>query len=251
MKRPTPKLLLTLALLSLAPLGLAQRDADAVLSALLDAQRGAQTMRGTVTMTVTRPDREGVFEMELTTDGDARSLIRVTAPPRDAGQAFLRRGDELFLYNPRLRRTLRLPPSAQSDAFLGSDLSYSDLSGRDLETDYTAEITDDTGDTVQLTLTPVPTAPTPYGQVVLLAEVGAEGDVRPLEYTFYDQRGAAVRRIAFADFAEVGSVAFPTRLEVHNLLREGERTVVVTRNPSFGAAVPERCFTEAALERGC
>jgi outer membrane lipoprotein-sorting protein len=117
MKRPTPKLFLTLALLSLTPFGLAQRDADALLSALLDAQRGAQAMRGTVSMTVTRPGREAVFEMDLVTDGDARSLIQVVAPPRDAGQAFLRRGDELLLYNPRLRRTLRLPPSAQSDAF--------------------------------------------------------------------------------------------------------------------------------------
>lgn len=250
MKRP-----LLFLVLSLAPLGFAKRDADDILSALLDAQRGAQTMRGTVTMTVTKPDREQVFEMALVSDGDARSLIRVTAPPRDAGQAFLRSGDDLFLYNPRLRRVLRLPPSAQSDSFLGSDLSYSDLSGRDLETDYTAEITNETrgedGDTAQLTLTPAPTAPTPYGGVVIDAGLGEDGEVTPLRYTFYDQRGAAVRRITFSEVAQVEGVAFPTRLEVENLLREGERTVLLTSDYTFGAEVPERCFTQAALERGC
>lgn len=201
-------------------------------------------------MRISRPGREEVFELELVTDGEARSLIRVTAPPRDAGQAFLRRGDELFLYNPRLRRTLRLPPSAQSDAFLGSDLAYGDLSGRDLETDYTAEITGETADAIELTLTPTPTAPTPYGRVVIVAGVSEEGDLTPLEYTFYDQRGAAVRRVTFSEVVQVAEVAFPTRLEVTNLLREGERTVLVIRDPEFGAEV-SGCFTEAALERGC
>jgi hypothetical protein len=81
--------------------------------------------------------------------------------------------------------------------------------------------------------------------------VDDEGGVTPLRYTFFDQRGAAVRRITFSEVVQVEGVAFPTRLEVQNLLREGERTVLVTRDPLFGAAVPERCFTKAALERGC
>ena len=131
---------------------------------------------------------------------------------------------------------------------MGSDISYSDLSGRDLETDYTAELTNESAETVELTLTPNPTAPTSYGQVVLVADAETYA---PLEYTFFDQRGRAVKRITFSEFAEAGDLNVPTRLEVENLLREGERTVVVTSDYEFGVRIPEACFTERALERGC
>ncbi len=242
------KRVLLTVLVALAAFASAQGDADAVLAAIIDAQRGAQTQRVTITMTVVRPGDERTFEIDSVSDGSERSLIEVVAPSRDAGQTFLRDGDSLFLYNPRLRRVLRVPPSGQSDAFLGSDISYSDLSGRDLETDYTAALTNESAETVELTLTPNPTAPTPYGQVVLVADAASYA---PLETTFFDQRGAAVKRISFSDFTQAGELSIPTRLEVANLLREGERTVVVTSDFEFGIEIPEACFTERALERGC
>jgi len=157
---------IALAVFVLAALGSwasAQVTAEAILDAILDSQRGGQTMRGTVTMTVVRPGQERAYRIEMVSDGDERSLIRVVAPSRDAGQAFLRDGDNLYLYNPRLRRTLRLPPSGQTDSFLGSDLSYTDLAGRDLVSDYTVEITDRSPATVELTLVPLPAAPRPTG----------------------------------------------------------------------------------------
>lgn len=226
----------------------AKRSADEILNTIIDSQRGGQAMRGTITMTVARPGQERSYEIEMISDGHERSLVRVVAPSRDAGQTFLRDGDNLYLYNPRLRRTLRLPPSGQTDAFLGSDLSYNDLAGRDLETDYSAEISNAREDTVELTLTPHPTAPTPYGQVVLVADTATYA---PLEYTFFDQRGQAVRHLSFSDFVQVDDLHFPTRFEVQNLLRPDERTVMVISDYAFNVDVPAGCFTERALERGC
>src|SRR5690606_30852067 len=98
---------------------------------------------------------------EFATDGDRRGYIRVIAPPRDAGQAFLMNGDDLWLYNSRLGRSLRLPPSGRSNAFLGSDVSYNDLIGRDLEKDYNASLAAADAGALLLDLAPVPGAPTP------------------------------------------------------------------------------------------
>ena len=235
-------------LLGLTALAFAQRSAEEVLATIIDSQRGGQSMRGTITMAVTRPGQERVYEIEMVTDGDERSFVQVVAPSRDAGQAFLQDGDSLYLYNPRLRRTLRLPPSGQGDSFLGSDLSYNDLAGRDLETDYTAEITNETADTVELTLTPHPAAPNPYGRVVLVADTETYA---PRAYTFFDQRGQAVRQLTFDEFVAAGDLRFPTRFEVQNLLRSEERTVMVISDYAFNVDVPASCFTERALERGC
>ena len=222
--------------------------ADELLDNMLDNMRGG-TLRATMNMTVTRPDEENTYVIEVIGDGEERSLIRVVEPARDAGQAFLTEDDNLFLYNPRLRRTLRVPPSGRSDSFLGSDLNYNDIAGRAMEEDYDAEITEQDADTFELTLTPKANAPTPYGKVVTS---GRKSDYAPLEYLYYDQRDTAVRRINLRDYTETPEgLPFPQTLEITNLLEEGESTTLRYTNVDFESDIPESCFTERALERGC
>lgn len=222
--------------------------ADELLENLLDSMRGG-TLRATMTMTVTRPDEENVYVIDIMGDGEERSLIRVIEPARDAGQAFLTQDNNLFLYNPRLRRTLRVPPSGRNDSFLGSDLNYNDIAGRAMEEDYDAEITAQDADTFELTLTPKANAPTPYGKVVAY---GRKSDYAPLEYLYYDQRDTAVRRINLMAYTETPEgLPFPQMLEIVNLLEQGELTTLSYSNVDFETEIPERCFTERALERGC
>ncbi len=236
-------LLVTAAAAAAAP---SAADPQAVLRAIEDNRRGIAA-RATLTMTVERPDRRTEYVMAIWTDGEDRGLVHVRAPARDAGQAFLRDGDNLWIYNPRLRRTLRLPPSGRSESFLGSDISYSDLSGRDAEHDYTPRVTGDDGTTIVLELLPKPGAPTPYGKVVVRAQ---SRTYVPLEWLLYDQRDQAVKRITFSAHMRVEQRQFPTRTVVEDLLRAGHRTTVVYTEPRFGP-VPDACFTQRALEDGC
>ncbi len=240
------RLLLLLGLLCLGPAG-AATDPQAVLKAIVDNQRGG-SLRATLTLSITRPDRQTQFVLEVVSDGNERAITWVKAPPREAGQAFLRVGDNIQLYNPSLKRVLRLPPSGRSDSFLGSDLSYSDLAGRDLEQDFTPRVEAESDSSITLELIPKPQAPTPYGKLVLLA---SKPGFVPREVRYYDQRGQAVRKITFAQFAQVGGQSFPTQTTVEDLLRPGHRTQVVYSNYRFGIAVPESCFSVRALEAGC
>ncbi len=131
---PLPGRALRVALvLALASIAVAQTptlDARSVLDAMVENLRGVRQW-ATLQLIVERPDRTTEYSMDIVTDGDQRSLARVTAPPREAGQAFLSIGSNLLIYNPRLGRSLRLPPSGRSNAFLGSDLSYDDLAGEE------------------------------------------------------------------------------------------------------------------------
>lgn len=225
----------------------AAADPQAVLRAIEDNHRGGAG-KATITLTVARPDRQTEYVLAIWTDGQDRGLVQVKAPARDAGQAFLKIGDNLWIYNPRLKRTLRLPPSGRTESFLGSDVSYSDLSGRDAEQDYTPRIVGDDGTTIVLELLPKPGAPTPYGKVVVRADART---FAPLEWLLYDQRGQAVKRITFAAHTRIGTRLFPTRTVVEDLLRSGYRTTAAYTEIRFGVPVPEACFTQRALEQGC
>ena len=242
------KVLLTLSLAMVATLATsvtAQGDANAILDTIVNNLRG-ESQVATLNMQVIRPDEEDIYTMRIYSEGEEQGLTRVIAPPRDAGQAFLNDGDNVFIYNPRLRRVLRLPPSGQSDSFLGSDISYNDLAGDDLQEDYQASILEETDESVTLELVPNTDAPTPYGKVELTAE---KPSYAPTNITYFDQRGNAVKENILSDYAEVDGLYIPQRFEVTDLLEEGHRTVVTWQDADFGVDIPEACFTQNALER--
>ena len=223
----------------------AQEDAESILNTITSNLRG-ESQVATLNMQVIRPDEESTYMMRIYSEGESKGLTRVIAPPRDAGQAFLNDGDNVFIYNPRLRRVLRLPPSGQSDSFLGSDISYNDLAGDDLQEDYSARILEETDSSVTLELVPNPNAPTPYGKLHLTAE---KPSYAPTQITYFDQRDTAVKENILSDYAEVGGLYIPQRFEVKDLLQEGNMTVVTWQDAEFGVEIPESCFSQNALDR--
>lgn len=223
-------------------------DAEAILDRIVENLRGGG-QRAVLTMRVERDDDVREYRLEVISDGTERSLTSVVEPPRDAGQAFLVDGDELFVYSPRLGRSLRLPPSGRSDGFLGSDLSYDDMAGDEVRDDYDASVAARDDTTVTLSLIPHPTAPTPYGELRFTASLP---DLAPLELEYVDQRGEAVKRLTLSEFRELADgKRVPTRFEVVDLTADGGRTVAEWTDVEFGVEPPDRCFTQQALERGC
>ena len=223
-------------------------DADAILDRMVDNLRGGG-QRADLSMVVERPDERREYRLDVVSDGTERSLTRVVEPPREAGQAFLVDGDELFVYSPRLGRALRLPPSGRSDGFLGSDLSYDDLAGDEVRDDYVAEVAERGESSVTLSLTPKPTAPTPYGELRFVASLP---DLAPQELVYYDQRGNAVKSLTFSELRELEDGRLvPTYFEVVDLTEDGGRTIAEWTDVEFGVEPPDRCFTQQALERGC
>lgn len=238
----TSALLLTALALAQSP------DPKALLHEAVNQLRGP-AMVATYTLTVERPGRSKRYVLRIYTDGDRRALIQVIEPRREAGQAFLMLGEDIWIYNPRLGRVLRLPPSGKSDRFLGSDVSYADLAGRDLEDDYEVRL-EPAGEPGRLTLvlTPKPRAPTPWGRVVLQIEAASK---LPRRIVYYDQRGQPVKEIEMRKVARIAEDRYlVTETLVVDRVREGYRTVFEVSNWRIGA-VPDRCFTPTALERGC
>lgn len=223
------------------------QDADAILDAIVDNLRGGG-QRATLRMTVERGDDVREYLLEVVSDGADRSLTRVIEPPRDAGQAFLVDGDELFVYSPRLGRVLRLPPSGRSDGFLGSDLSYDDLAGDEFRADYQVSVLERDERSVVLSMIPAPTAPTPYGELRFRASLP---DLAPQELVYFDQRDAPVKRLTLSDYRDVAGRRVPTRFEVVDLTAGGGRTVASWTEVEFEVDPPDTCFTQIALERGC
>lgn len=137
--------------MTLAPLA-AQKPASGTETARwvaeqIEARDNGRDSRLAMTMRLfDRRDRQRERALELTTlrgtaaRGD-RVLIRFLAPNDIRGTGFLvwehpKQEDERFLYLPALGRVRRIAGAEKQESFVGSDLSYEDIGGRELD-DYT------------------------------------------------------------------------------------------------------------------
>ncbi len=119
----------------------AQDDPRDIIRRMEDNMRGDASYTE-MTMQTVRPRYTREISLKAWSLGDDYSLIYITAPARDLGTAFLKRGREMWNYLPGIDRTVRMPPSMMSQSWMGSDFTNDDLvRGVSTVDDYTHELT--------------------------------------------------------------------------------------------------------------
>ena len=88
---------------------------------------GEKSGYSVMSMTIVRPSWQRTVEFKNWTMGRDYALTLITAPARDAGQSFLKRGNEMWNWNPSINRLIKLPPSMMSQGWMGSDYTNDDI----------------------------------------------------------------------------------------------------------------------------
>ena len=201
-----------------------------------------------LSMTVHRADWERTIGMESVTRGEKDALVRFTAPPKDAGNATLKLGRDMWIYLPRLGQVTKLPSSMMAQSWGGSDFSYNDLarSDRILE-DYDFTLLDvqplDGHDVYLVEALPRPAAPVVWGREVL----HIRDDMVLLEHRFYAQDGSLVRRMRAEEVGMLDGRPYPMRMRMENVEEEGRWTLLVTEEGGFDVEPPNFLFTRSNL----
>ena len=240
--------LLLVALLT-APLR-AQESARDIVDRVDQLLRG-KSSHGTVTMDVVTADWSRSLDLEIWSLGTEYALVRVLAPRKDAGTATLKAGKDLWNYLPRVDRTIKLPPSLMSAAWMGSHLTNDDLvkESRLIE-DYDIAI-DFSGDrdgvaVWEFVLTPKPEAPVVWGRI---EEQIRKADDMPVWARYYDERGTLTRTMTFSDFKQMGGRLVPARLTVTPADKPGESTVLLYHELAFDVGLEPSFFSLQRLQR--
>src|ERR1019366_6830804 len=94
------------------------------------------------TMTVVRPSDKHVTKARLWMEGVDYAYIYYEAPAADKGTKFLRiSGNELFMFQPKTEKTIRIAGSMMKASAMDSDFSYEDLLRQStIYDDYTAKV---------------------------------------------------------------------------------------------------------------
>ena len=201
-----------------------------------------------VTMTIHRPDWERSMSMLSWTRGDDDALTRFIAPAKDAGNATLKLGDDMWIYNPRLNQIIKLPASMMAQSWMGSDFSYNDLAkANEVLTQYTHRLIGHEqrgGHTVYVVeATPKPEAATVWGkQVVRIRDDGVL-----LGEDYFDQDMKLVKSMQTKTVALLGGRPYPVLVTMHKVEAINEWTQLHFQQGHFNLHLPDALFTKSNL----
>lgn len=226
----------------------ADLEASQLVAAAFDHLRGDASI-STVEMTIHRPQWERRMVIDAWTRGTSESMFRIVAPPKDSGNGTLKKGREMWTYNPKINRVIKLPPSMMSQAWMGSDFSNNDLAKSDsLLVDYEHRLTrteEVNGRRhYHITAIPHPEAPVVWGMLRLIIR----DDFIMLREEFFDEDHVSVKVLTLEEIAPLGGRPYP---RVWRMRKTGDTerfTLVRYRKLVFRDHLPDRFFRVAGFK---
>lgn len=223
-------------------------DAAAILSRADKAVLG-ETAGYTLRMTVVRPGKaDRVVEMKGWKKGDQMGLIRYTAPPKERGTAYLRNGENTWLYLPPAEKVVRV---GAKQNFAGGDFSNADIFRLSLAKDYVptlaGEETVEGQECWKLDLKARDRS-VAYDRVEYW--VRRDGSYFPVRADYHTLSGRRLKWLVLSEAKKLGERSRPTLLTMESALEVGARTTLRFLSIEDSLRLDDRLFTPSSLERG-
>ena len=227
--------------------GPAQPDVESLLQHLDDLYRSKSSIaRIQIDVTSTRSTRS--MRLQAWTRGEEDVLVMIEAPPREAGTATLRVGNNLWNYLPKIARTIRVPPAAMLGSWMGTDFTNDDLvKESSLRKDFTARVDrrSDAPPGWWLTLDAKPGVVGRWARI----EVLVSDERLPIEERHYDRRGRLARTMHFDEVTTLGGRRLPAHIALVPADSTGQRTEMRYLAVEFDVPLADDTFSLSRLER--
>jgi hypothetical protein len=240
------------------------------------AQMNAQTGRDIVQRVKDRPDGETRYaEMQLTLvkkNGDKRErkmvswamdegkdtkkIMFFTYPGDVKGTGFLTwdydqagKEDDKWLYLPAMKKTRRISgSSSKTDYFMGTDFTYDDMGGRNVDDDTHKLLREEMRDGQKCWV--VESVPKDTREIYSRKLSWIRQDCDTAVYVeFYDKLDKLHRVMTVQDIRKVQDFWTVMKMEMKNV-QNGHSTQITVSGPEYDIAVDKSVFTVAKLEKG-
>lgn len=218
-------------------------DASAIVKAAIEYWRDVSSY-AVFEMSIHRPDWQRTMAMKVWTRGNKESLVRVIAPAKDSGNSTLLLDNDMWSYNPKINRVIKIPSSMMNQSWMGSDFSNNDLAkADDLIEQYRhtllATETHNGHKLYVIEAVPNETAPVVWGHEV----VKIRDDHILMEHAFYDQSNVLVKKLVTTEVKMMGGKMIAVRERMQRIDKPDEWTDIATREAQFGIKLPNSTFT--------
>jgi outer membrane lipoprotein-sorting protein len=224
-------------------------DASALVENSFKYMRGNASI-ATVIMTIHRPDWEREMTIKAWTRGKKYSLFYIQSPPKDHGNGTLKKSREMWMYNPKVNRVIKVPPSMMSQSWMGSDFSNNDLAKSDsFVNDYIHSIigteTHDGQKVYVIKSMPKPDAPVIWGMQMLKIRE----DLIWISQEFFDEDFKSVKRMTTLEIQMMGGKLYPKVWRMRETDKEDRYTELTYKSLTFKSNLPDSLFTLTSLRK--
>ena len=221
------------------------------------ALRG-DSSHGHMAMTIVTPNWKREMEVEGWNHEREYAFIKILGPAKYKGNITLRRKTEMWIWMPKVERTIKIPPTMMHTSWQGSDFTYEDIVKADsVVKDYDHKLLKKTPEkdrvVYEIEGDPKPDAPVVWGKIILKVAVYGEGEQAeavPLQEKDFSERGGLERTITFSDIKRMGGRLLPARLECVPENKPGQKTTIQYSELTFDVPLTEKFFSLGRLERG-
>lgn len=213
--------------------------------------RGEKSSYSTMTMTIVRPTWERKIGFKNWTKGTEYSLALITMPAKEKGQAFLKRKNEMWSWNPTINRMIKLPPSMLAQGWMGSDFTNDDLLNESsVVVDYTHKKLgeeDISGRKChKVELIPLEDAAVVWGKIYIWISVN---NYLWMKAEYYDEDDFLIKTELAYEIKNMDGRIIPAKYELIPADKKGYKTVVVMDEIKFNIPVSDEFFSQQNMKK--
>jgi outer membrane lipoprotein-sorting protein len=203
-----------------------------------------------MSMTIIRPTWQRSVDFKNWSLEKEYALTLITSPAKDAGQTFLKRGTEMWNWNPSINRLIKLPPSMMSQGWMGSDYTNDDiLKESSVVNDYTHEIVGEETiagrDCFKINMVAKEESAVIWGHQVRWID---KKEFLIMKAELFDEDGILVRTETGSDIRTMDGRVIQTRIELVPADEPGNKTVVIIKDIKFNIAIQENFFSQQNMK---
>ena len=215
-----------------------------------ERMKGESSGYSAMNMEIIRPTWNRKISFKSWSKTTELSLSLVIAPKKEEGQTFLKRGKDMWNWNPTINRMIKLPPSMMSQGWMGSDFTNDDLLNEaSIVTDYHHKLAGNEKiegkDCSIIELEPKENAAVVWGKVIMWI---SKGDFLQMKTEFYDEENKLIKSQFAFDIKKMGGRVIPTRIELIPADKPGNKTVVTLESIEFNIPIADQFFSQQNMK---
>ncbi len=203
-------------------------------------------------MQIIRPKWTRTVSFKTCSKGRDYSLTLIIDPAKEKGQTFLKRKNEMWTWNSKINRLIKLPPSMMSQGWMGSDYTNDDiLKESSIVNDYNHKIIGT--ETVsgrqcwKIQMIPKEDAAVVWGKVIKWID---KKDFLQLKSMYYDEDGELVKTEIGSEIKMMGGRNIPTKFEIIPADNPKKRTVAILKKSIFDITIEDNFFSQQNMKKG-
>jgi hypothetical protein len=225
----------------------------------------SQYSRSSMTL-INKKGRKRVRTMQTyekkSADGENRSLLKFLAPKKIFNVGLLtwshsgETDDDQWLYLPASKRVKRIASAGKKNPFMGSDLSFEDMQGEDLEA-HTYDLVGEeeiNGQTCWKIEAKPATKKEARASAYGKRTIWLRKDITyPVKMEYYNRRDALIKQASYEDLEQIKSAGegsvWRHNKSIMNTLKKKTSTVIVIEQRQIGVKIKENQFNQQVLKR--